>query len=49
MTLDQVRAEVLKLSAEDQARLVDELVARLCGPLDPEVAEAWYDEVERRM
>ena len=49
MTLEHVKAEALKLSDEDQARLVDELLARVHGHLDPEIAQAWYDEAERRM
>ncbi len=49
MTLEEVRAEALKLSPEDQARLVDELVAELHGQLDPRIAEEWYEEADRRM
>jgi len=48
MRLEQVKAEALKLSEEDQALLVDELLTRRHGPIDPAIEKAHLDEVERR-
>ena len=46
MTIEQLENAAMELSAEDRERLAERLLASL--PLDPEIAEKWYDEAERR-
>ena len=45
-TVETLEAAALQLTSADRARLVDRLIATLDA--DPEVAEAWAAEVERR-
>ncbi len=45
--LDAVKAQALKLPAEERAQLADRLIASLFE--DHEVEEAWAVEVERRI
>ncbi|MGH8749368.1 MAG: addiction module protein [Burkholderiales bacterium] len=45
-TLEVLEAQALQLSAAERARLVERLIASL--DIDPEVEEAWAEEVERR-
>lgn len=45
-TLEEVRQDVLELSAVDRAALVEELVAL---PTDARWREAWSEESERRL
>lgn len=44
--IDVLEAEVLSLPAADRSRLVDRLLASLGH--DPEWAQAWSDEADRR-
>jgi putative addiction module component (TIGR02574 family) len=46
-SLARIEAEALQLSAEERVRLADHLLASVAG--DPEVEEAWAEEVERRL
>ena len=45
----RLRETLLTLPEEDRAWLAAELAASLDGPPDADVAEAWDDEVLRRM
>jgi putative addiction module component (TIGR02574 family) len=45
-TVETLEAAALQLTPADRARLVDRLIATFDD--DPEVEEAWTDEVERR-
>lgn len=45
-TIEAVEAEALQLSAAERARLVERLIASLDA--DPDVEDAWAEEVERR-
>lgn len=46
-SLAKIEAEALQLPAEDRVRLADHLLASVSG--DPEVEEAWAEEIERRL
>lgn len=46
MSIDQVEQAAMELSVEEREQLAVRLMASL--PPDPEIAEAWYDEAERR-
>ena len=46
-SLAKIEAEALQLSAEERVRLADHLLASVSS--DPEVEEAWIEEVERRL
>ena len=39
----------LSLSEEDRARLAEQLVQSLDSDVDPEAADAWATEIERRL
>lgn len=43
-----VLAEILRLPAEERARLALELLRSLDGDADPDAAQAWEAEIERR-
>ncbi len=45
-SVEVLEAEVLQLSVAERARLVERLIASLDA--DPDIAEAWAAEVERR-
>ena len=45
-TVEALEAEALQLSATERARLIERLIASL--DIDPEVEDAWAEEVERR-
>jgi len=47
MTTD-ILSDILRLPAEERARLVVALIRSLDGEPDPEAAEAWDTEIERR-
>ena len=47
--LDELRTELLGLSEGDRAELALELVSSLDGPPDDGVAEAWDQEILRRL
>ena len=46
MTLDQLEQEVLKLSAEERARLAERIISSL--DLEAEIEQKWLAEVRRR-
>ena len=48
MAASDILADILRLPAEERARLVVELIRSLDGVPDPGAAEAWDAEVERR-
>jgi putative addiction module component (TIGR02574 family) len=50
MTVEQIEAEVLKLPEQAQAELLGRLMRSLAdtSAIDPDVAEAWAQEVIRR-
>ena len=45
--LAKIEAEALQLSAEERVRLADHLLASVST--EPEVEEAWAEEIERRL
>jgi putative addiction module component (TIGR02574 family) len=49
VALAQLRDKVLELPEEDRAELAHELLVSLDGPAENGVAEAWADEIERRV
>ena len=46
MTLDQLEQEVLKLSAEERARLAERIISSL--DVEAEIEQQWLAEVRRR-
>jgi putative addiction module component (TIGR02574 family) len=46
MTIDELEAAALELSAGERARLAERLIARL--ETDDEIEAAWIEEAERR-
>lgn len=48
ITLEAVDAEVMKLSLEDQTRLLERLLARVEPEVDPEIERAAIQEAKRR-
>ena len=48
MTFDELEAEVLKLDAKTRARLAGKLLESLEALSEPEIAEQWAEEAERR-
>ena len=47
--VEELSARAETLSAEDRARLVEELLDSLQGESDPEADSAWDREIERRV
>ncbi len=47
--VEELSARAKTLSAEDRARLVEELLDSLQGESDTEVESAWDREIERRV
>jgi putative addiction module component (TIGR02574 family) len=47
LTADQIETEALSLSRPERARIMDALVASL--ETDPNVEQAWDDEIRRRI
>ena len=47
--VEELSARAKTLSAEDRARLVEELLDSLHGESDTEVENAWDREIERRV
>jgi putative addiction module component (TIGR02574 family) len=43
-----VLADILRLPPEERARLAIELIRSLDGQADPDAAQAWEAEIERR-
>jgi putative addiction module component (TIGR02574 family) len=48
MGASDLLADILRLPAEERARLAVELIRSLDGEPDPGAAEAWNAEIERR-
>lgn len=48
-TLDQLRSQIANLPEWERAELARELVISLDGPADGSVAQAWSDEIVRRI
>ena len=46
ISVEELEAEALSLSAAQRARLVEKLIASLDS--EPEIEKAWAEEVERR-
>lgn len=46
---NEVRSAAMSMSAEDRARLAEELLASLDGPERNEIDAAWAEEIERRI
>ena len=46
-SLSKIEAEALQLSAEERVRLADRLLASVSA--DPEIEQAWAEEIERRL
>jgi putative addiction module component (TIGR02574 family) len=49
LTLEKLRSQALSLSDADRARLAHDLVQSLDAPIDPDAAEAWDQELSRRL
>jgi putative addiction module component (TIGR02574 family) len=48
-TLEKLRSEALRLSDAERARLAHDLVQSLDAPSDADAADAWEQEVSRRL
>jgi putative addiction module component (TIGR02574 family) len=48
MAATDMLADILRLPAEERARLAIELIRSLDGQADPGAAQAWEVEIERR-
>ncbi|HEX8009628.1 MAG TPA: addiction module protein [Casimicrobiaceae bacterium] len=48
MPASDILADILRLPAEERARLAVELIRSLDGEPDPGAADAWTTEIERR-
>ena len=48
-SLDALRSEVLRLSESDRAQLAHDLMVSLDEPGDPDAADAWDQEILRRL
>lgn len=48
MTATDVLTDILRLPADERARLATELIRSLDEHADPDAAEAWDAEIERR-
>lgn len=44
----EIENSALKLDRKDQARLADKLLQSIHGKIDPEIEQAWIDEVQKR-
>jgi len=48
MTLDELKAEALRLTPEERAELASELLVSLDDLSEPEIERLWLEEAERR-
>jgi putative addiction module component (TIGR02574 family) len=48
MAASDMLTDILRLPAEERARLAVELIRSLDGDADPDAAQAWDAEIERR-
>lgn len=44
----EIENSALNLSKRDKARLADKLLQSIHGEIDPEIEQAWIDEVKKR-
>ena len=49
MTIDELKAEALRLAPESRADLARELLASLDSLSDSEIERLWLDEADRRL
>ena len=49
MTIDELKAEVLRLAPKNRADLARELLASLDALSESEIERLWLDEAERRL
>jgi len=48
MTIDELKAEALRLTPEERAELASELLVSLDDLSEPEIERLWLEESERR-
>lgn len=46
--LKEIENSALNLNKRDKARLADKLLQSIHGKIDPEIEQAWIDEVQKR-
>ncbi|MTI89012.1 MAG: addiction module antitoxin RelB [Balneolaceae bacterium] len=46
--LNEIENSALNLNKRDKARLADKLLQSIHGKIDPEIEQAWIDEVQKR-
>lgn len=46
--LKEIENSALNLNKKDKARLADKLLQSIHGKIDPEIEQAWIDEVQKR-
>ena len=46
---DEILTKALKLTAPDRARVAERMLASLEPVFDPEVEQAWQQEIQRRL
>jgi hypothetical protein len=46
--LKEIENSALNLNNKDKARLADKLLQSIHGKIDPEIEQAWIDEVKKR-
>ena len=44
----KIEKSALRLSNQEKARLADKLLQSIYGHVDPEIEQAWIEEVQRR-
>jgi len=46
--LKEIENSALNLNNKDKARLADKLLQSIHGKIDPDIEQAWIDEVQKR-
>jgi len=46
--LKEIENSALNLNKKDKARLADKLLQSIHGKIDPDIEQAWIDEVQKR-
>ncbi|WP_340104196.1 addiction module protein [Rhodohalobacter sp. 8-1] len=46
--LKEIENSALNLNKKDKVRLADKLLQSIHGKIDPEIEQAWIDEVQKR-
>ena len=46
--IKEIENSALNLSKKDKARLADKLLQSIRGKIDPDIEQAWIDEVQKR-